>query len=217
MDMKSESLLIVGRSQSVLRKAKVETKFESETFKPAITHLKPVFTPWVKNRSLREQLDDPLQRDLIKIIEQGFPLVAQPYAEIGLQLVLTEQEVIERIENLQQSDLIKRIGVVVRHRRLGYQSNAMVVWDITDDQVVETGQCFGQFSFVTLCYQRPRRLPQWRYNLFTMIHGQDRENVMININQMAVHCGLEKTDYEILFSKRCFKQRGARYKSLNKK
>ena len=162
------------------------------------------------------ELNDPIQRALIQAIEGGLPLVSRPYAAIGEQIGINENEVIQRVQALHDNDLIKRMGVVVRHRRLGYKANAMVVWDITDDQVITTGQCFGRLPFVTLCYQRPRRLPQWRYNLFTMIHGHDHDEVVERIHLMADHCDLEQRSYEILFSKRCFKQRGARYESLTK-
>ena len=87
----------------------------------------------------------------------------------------------------------------------------MTVWNIPDEKVSELGECMGQFEFVTLCYRRPRRLPDWPYNLFTMVHGRDRDEVLGNIKQMAERCGLASIQYEVLFSKRRFKQRGAIY------
>jgi DNA-binding Lrp family transcriptional regulator len=102
---------------------------------------------------------------------------------------------------------MKRFGVVVRHRKLGYRANGMVVWDIPDARVTEIGHCIGQYSFVTLCYQRPRRLPEWPYNLFSMIHGQDRDAVIEQVEFIVRQCGLRDINHEILFSNRCFKQR----------
>lgn len=154
---------------------------------------------------------DPLDLALMRSIETGLPLVKRPYAEVGAGLGLSETEVIERIAKLQQQQLIKRFGVVVRHRELGYKANAMVVWDIPDDQVSSYGHCLGKFTHVTLCYQRPRNLPQWPYNLFTMIHGRDKEEVLANVKAIADECGLGAVPREVLFSGRRFKQRGARY------
>jgi len=119
--------------------------------------------------------------------------------------------VINYIQLMQEKGDIKRFGLVVRHRKLGYKSNAMVVWDIADDRVNELGQCFGQFEFVTLSYRRPRHLPDWPYNLFCMIHGQDREDVIKNLQFMIGKCDVEGVKHELLFSNRCFKQRGAMY------
>jgi len=70
----------------------------------------------------------------------------------------------------------------------------------------------GQFDFVTLCYRRPRRLPDWPYNLFTMIHGKDRDDVLANIQSLVKRCDLDKIEHKVLFSTRRFKQRGAIYR-----
>ena len=157
--------------------------------------------------------------DLIAEIQTGLPLTLNPYAEIGQRIGLSEAEVIERLQRLLQAGAIKRFGVVVRHHEIGYRANAMTVWNIPDEKVSELGECMGQFEFVTLCYRRPRRLPDWPYNLFTMVHGRDRDEVLSNIKQMAERCGLASIQYEVLFSKRRFKQRGAIYttSSENKK
>lgn len=148
---------------------------------------------------------------LIAAIQCGLPLVSRPFAEIGASIGLSEGEVIERIQALLADGTIKRLGVVVRHHELGYRANAMTVWNIPDDQVDEIGQRIGAVDFVTLCYRRPRRLPDWPYNLFAMIHGQDRDAVLRNIEHLIDRCGLEDIQHEVLFSRRRFKQCGARY------
>jgi len=151
------------------------------------------------------------ERLLIAALQDGLPLVSHPYAEIAKQINSSEEEVIEHIKKMQQQGDIKRLGIVVRHRKLGYTANAMVVWDVADDQVDEMGQCFGQFDFVTLSYRRPRHMPDWPYNLFCMIHGQDRDDVLNNLQLMIASCNAQYIQHSVLFSTRCFKQRGAIY------
>ncbi len=148
---------------------------------------------------------------LIAAIQGGLPLSSRPYAAIADQIGASEAKVIERIGELQQLGIIKRLGVVVRHRELGYRANAMVVWDVPDNEVDELGRCLSGFEFVTLCYRRPRHLPQWPYNLFCMIHGRDREAVMEKFRLIIESCGLEDIPKAVLFSRRRFKQRGAIY------
>jgi len=171
----------------------------------------------VAGRALTRQAEPELgdaagKRDLlIGAIQQGLPLVSRPFAEIGAGIGLAEHEVIAALASLVEQGVIKRMGVVVRHHELGYRANAMVVWDIPDDRVSELGQRIGSFDFVTLCYRRPRRLPAWRYNLFTMIHGRHRDEVLNLVAQLKQQCGLENVAHEVLFSCRRFKQCGARY------
>ncbi|MCK5166881.1 MAG: AsnC family protein, partial [Rhodospirillaceae bacterium] len=80
----------------------------------------------------------------------------------------------------------------------------------------EIGKRMGEVDFVTLCYQRPRRLPDWPYNLFCMVHGSKRETVLKQVQNLADELGIDDISNEILFSSRQFKQRGARYKNGRK-
>jgi len=150
-------------------------------------------------------------RELIKTVQQGLPVVNRPYADIAERLSTTEQDVIQRLQKLIDNGVIKRYGIVVRHRELGYRANGMVVWDVPDDRVSELGTCIGKFPFVTLSYRRPRCLPDWPYNLFTMVHGRDREQVEQQVAAIVEKCGLHDINHDILFSTRRFKQRGAHY------
>jgi DNA-binding Lrp family transcriptional regulator len=149
---------------------------------------------------------------LIAAIQGGLPLVPRPYAAVADQLGWQEAEVLEGIDRLQQGGLIKRFGVVVRHRALGYTANAMVVWDVPDGQVSELGRTLAGYDCVTLCYRRERRLPDWPYNLFSMFHGRERDKVLRRIDEIVAEQGLGHLPRRVLFSNRCFKQRGAKYR-----
>jgi DNA-binding Lrp family transcriptional regulator len=164
-------------------------------------------------RTSADNLTDA-DRRLVAAIQHGLPLVSHPYAVLGDHCGMTEEQVMTRLAGLLADGTIKRLGVVVRHRELGYRANAMVVWDIADDKVSELGHCIGRFEFVTLCYRRPRRLPAWPYNLFCMIHGQDRDAVLERVRQIEQHCQIADVPHEVLFSRRRFKQRGAIYAPL---
>ena len=151
--------------------------------------------------------------DLIEIIQAGLPLVARPYQEIAQRLGWSEQLVIEKLKTMIDAGIIKRLGVVVRHHELGYRANAMVVWDVADEEIDQLGEKLGVQDCVTLCYQRPRMLPEWPYNLFCMVHGRDRDEVLECIATMAEGLGLDNVPHTVLFSGRRFKQRGAIYRS----
>jgi DNA-binding Lrp family transcriptional regulator len=154
-----------------------------------------------------------IDRALLDIVASGLPLVPQPFAEIARSLGLAEDEVLTRLNGLLDAGLIKRLGVVVRHRELGYRANAMVVWDVPDAEVPDIGGRMARVPFVTLCYRRPRRAG-WPYNLFCMIHGRDRANVETQVETLVADLGLTRIPRVVLFSKQCFKQRGARYRAL---
>jgi len=113
----------------------------------------------------------PRERDLIAAVQDGLPLEPRPYAAVGRMVGLSEAEVIDGLRQLTERGVIRRFGLVLSHRNLGYRANGMVVWDVPDDEIGVVGESLAALPFVTLCYRRPRRLPDWPYNLFCMIHG----------------------------------------------
>lgn len=150
-------------------------------------------------------------RRLLEALEEGLPLVPRPYQALGERAGLAEDEVIEALRALTASGVIRRLGLIVRHRELGYRANAMTVWDVPDASVKDAAAALTGLPYVTLCYRRPRRPPLWPYNLFCMIHGKDRALVEAEIEEATCAAGLDGLPRAVLFSRRCFKQRGARY------
>jgi DNA-binding Lrp family transcriptional regulator len=163
--------------------------------------------------SLRHAVE-PVDYCLAAALEPGLPLVARPYERLAAGCGMSEAALIKRIGELQTLGIMRRFGIVVRHQELGYRANAMVVWDVPDAEVAEIGRRLGEESSVTLCYRRPRRLPDWSYNLFSMVHGRDRGSVLDALAQIRSRLGLEAVQHQPLFSLRRFKQCGAHYASL---
>ena len=151
------------------------------------------------------------QRSLRAILEQGLPHVAQPYLAIAEQIGASQAQVLAQVSQWQEEGLIKRFGVVVKHRKLGFNANAMVVWNIADEQIDSVAQLLSSCEEVSLCYRRPRRLPDWPYNLFCMIHGTNRQVVLAQIEAMTEKHSLQAVQKDILFSFKAYKQQGARY------
>lgn len=154
------------------------------------------------------------QQDQLRFaIEDGLPLVVRPYQALAEQIDASEAAVTQCIQQWIDNGLIKRFGIVVRHHKLGYQANAMVVWNVKDSDVDAIGERIKETGLVTLCYQRPRRLPHWPYNLFCMIHGKDREWVEARIQQLIEKAQLQHIEHQVLFSYKQYKQCGGHFQS----
>lgn len=156
-------------------------------------------------------LTDLQQERLKAAIEDGLPLTATPYRTLALQLDLPEPLVMGQIEQWLQEGYIKRLGLVVRHHALGYRSNAMVVWNVPDEEVDHIGSLLRQAECVTLCYRRRRQLPDWPYNLYCMIHGKSRDSVMNQLELLIRQHQLQDIPRSVLFSNQQFKQTGGHY------
>jgi len=152
-----------------------------------------------------------VQRRLVARLADGLPLIEAPYAALGAAVGLSESAVIETLRAWLEIGVIRRFGAVLRHRPLGYAANAMVVWDVPDDLVRACGLRAAQLPEVTLCYRRARRMPAWPFNLYCMLHGTERAAVEAALERVAQGAALTGYPRQVLFSRRCFTQRGARY------
>ncbi len=154
---------------------------------------------------------DARERRVLAALEPGLALAPRPYAALAQAAGCSEAEVIGCLARWLDEGLLRRLGLIVRHKELGYRANAMVVWDVPDDRVDALGAAVGREARVTLCYRRRRALPAWPYNFYCMVHARDRAEARAVIDTLRARCQLDAYPQEVLFSTQRFKQRGARY------
>ena len=159
---------------------------------------------------MHETTVDNIDRLIIQATQAGLPVTRDPYHTIALQTGLDQNTVMQRMKMMLERGVIRRIGVVPNHYRLGYRANGMSVWDVQDDRINELGKKIGALEYVSHCYHRPRNLPEWPYNLFAMVHGRDRESTERHVEQIAGILGDAIRGYDILYSTRILKKTGLR-------
>lgn len=156
-----------------------------------------------------EALDD-IDRRIVVATQAGLPLVARPYDAVAAELGLTAEEVMARMQRMLARGIIRRIGAVPNHYRLGFKANGMSVWNVPDQRVAALGARIGALDFVSHCYERPRHLPLWPYNLFAMVHGRSRDEVQGKVEQIAALLGGDDRGHQVLFSSAILKKTGLR-------
>ena len=153
---------------------------------------------------------DELDRRIIRATQSGLPLVPRPYEAVGAALGISGEQVRERLQAMLEEGLVRRIGAVPNHYRLGFTANGMSVWDVDDALVDQLGERIGQLPGVSHCYRRPRRLPSWPYNLFAMLHGRTRAEVEQQAVQLRELLGSACRGHDILYSTAILKKTGLR-------
>ncbi len=151
---------------------------------------------------------DEMDRKIVRELQNGLPLVSRPFKVVADKLGLSEDELIGRVRIFIKNGQIRRFGAVLRHQDLGFTANAMVVWDVPEEKVAEVGRAMADFEEVTHCYQRPRR-PGWPYNLFTVVHGQSRDECVKIVEKLSRATGMDR--YNMLFSVAELKKNSMRY------
>jgi DNA-binding Lrp family transcriptional regulator len=153
---------------------------------------------------------DVADRRLIRATQGGLPLCRDPYRALARELGLEEGEVMERLRRMLARGVVRRIGAVPNHYKLGVVANGMSVWDVDDSEIERVGPLVGALPFVTHCYRRPRRLPLWPYNLFAMVHGRSRAEVAEQVERIAALVGPAARARDVLYSTRILKKTGLR-------
>ena len=147
---------------------------------------------------------------LVRAMQGGLALVPEPYEQIARELGVSQVEVLAGLRSMLADGRIRRIGAVPNHYALGYNANAMSVWDVADEAMPELGHRIGALPFVTHCYRRPRRLPDWPYNLFAMVHGRSHADTAHKIEIIRAALGKSLRAADVLYSTRILKKTGLR-------
>ncbi len=150
---------------------------------------------------------DEKDLELLKAAQEGILLTGRPYQLLGEMVGQSEQEVVERLQSLQDEGVIRRFAATIGHRALGIVANAMIAWKAPEDDVERSGQILASVDEVTHCYERAKTA-DWPYNLYTMIHSKSREDCLSVARRLSRISGID--EYRVLFSEREYKKTSAR-------
>jgi len=149
-----------------------------------------------------------LDQKIINLISQDIPLEKVPFKVLALKLGIGEQVLLTRIKAYKKKGLMRKFSASVNHKKIGFNSNAMVVWNIPDKLIASTGKLMASYPQISHCYQRIKA-PGWDYNLYTMIHGRTKAECLVVVKDIS-----KKTvckDYRILFSSKEYKKTAVKF------
>lgn len=142
-------------------------------------------------------------RALLQHLSHGLPLIPRPFQAMG------EEDTLARLRRLLQAGILTRIGLIVRHRSLGYTANAMVVWSLPEAAIAAAGPALAALPGISLCYHRRPDATHWPFALYSMIHAKSRPEALEILARAHALPELAGAMARPLFSTRCFKQTGA--------
>jgi siroheme decarboxylase len=149
-----------------------------------------------------------LEKRIIAALQGDLPIVAQPYAPIAAELGIDQAQLLNVLSDLADRGVMRRFGATLRHQKSGYTANAMTAWQVPEARMEAVGHIMAGFQEVSHCYRRDP-MPQWPYNLYTMIHGKDEADCRRAAEAMAEKSGVQT--YILLFSRRELKKTSMKY------
>lgn len=149
-----------------------------------------------------------MNKAVIRLLQKDLPLEERPFKVLAEEIGITEPELIDEIKKLQESGAIRKFGAILGHRQAGFTSNAMIVFDVPDDQVEAAGPKIASFKEVSHCYERPR-FQGFNYNLYAMTHGKSEEEIMGTAEKIARTIGAGS--YKLLRSRKEYKKSSPKF------
>jgi DNA-binding Lrp family transcriptional regulator len=162
-----------------------------------------------KERYDEGQPIDEQERKVIQVLQGDMPVVPRPFSEAAQELGLSEETLLRIARDLDEQGVMRRFSAVLKHRRAGYTANGMGCWVVPEDEIVEAGRKAAAFAAVSHCYERPARPPRWPYNLFTMVHGQSRDEVEEIVARINREIG--PFEHRVLYSEKEYKKERVKY------
>lgn len=144
-----------------------------------------------------------VEKKVLAAIQHGMPNSVTPYADAAGEAGIGTDELLGVLRGWKENGVLRRIGAIVNHFKVGLGSGMMVVWQVPEERVEEVGTMLAGFAEVSHAYQRPASA-NWPYNMYTMVHGASSEKVTATVEQMSTACGID--NYKGLETKRELKK-----------
>ena len=151
---------------------------------------------------MENQLSD-IERKVLAVLQEGFPRSESPYKDMAEKVGIETKQLLAVLENWKRKGKLRRIGTIVDHFKVGLSGGAMVVWHVEEERVEEVGEKLAGFQEVSHAYER-NRVENWPYNVYTMIHGANFEEVEKTVARMSQTCGV--SNYRILVTEKELKK-----------
>lgn len=167
----------------------------------------PNYTEEMRNAAMGRELSDQDIQCILQL-QKDLQVVSRPYDELAKNINMSTEEFLAHAQNFVNNGQMRRFSAVLNHRKAGFRANGMGVWAVPEDQANEIGHKMGAFRAVSHCYLRPV-YPDWKYNIFTMVHGRDMEECESILQAIEDETGI--TDRIVLYSTKEYKKTRVSY------
>lgn len=128
---------------------------------------------------------DEIDKRLLELIQNEIPIDKRPFKILGKKLLITEEEVLQRINKLKVKGFIRRIGGIFDSRKLGYTSTLCAV-KVPGYRVDEVAKYINKYDEITHNYVR-----EDSYNIWFTIITCSEESLHSIIEKIKINTGLK--------------------------
>jgi DNA-binding Lrp family transcriptional regulator len=121
------------------------------------------------------KLDD-IQKKILNKLQTNFEIVPCPFDYLSFEDNIDIELVLQKIQLLIDTGVIRKISAVLDHRKLGYNANVMFCAKVKPQNIEHAGSALASYKMVSHCYHRDT-FQDFPYNLFAMMHAADSEQI----------------------------------------
>ena len=130
------------------------------------------------------------ERQVVRGLQGNVPLSTDPFGALASELGCDHDELLLLLRNWKQAGMLRRVGLIMRHRELGFLANGMCVWRAPEGEVEEAGRIMAGHREVSHCYERPYS-GSFPYNLYAMVHAAGGDELGMFFERLSEETGLE--------------------------
>mgnify|MGYP000051908230 CR=1 FL=1 len=128
---------------------------------------------------------DRTDRQLLDIIQTAFPLAPRPYAVLGEQLGISEEEAFTRVRALKARKIIRRLGANFQSAKLGYVSTLCAA-KVPEARMAAFVERVNAEPGVTHNYQR-----EHAYNIWFTLISPSRQHAQATLDAISRDTGVD--------------------------
>lgn len=142
---------------------------------------------------------DEMDSRIIELLQNEFPIEQKPYHILAEKLKISPEKLWEKIRQLKERGLIRRIGASLDSKKLGFSTTLAAV-SVQPEKVQKAARIISEFNQVTHCYLRKDSFNIW----FTII-AADKKTIDDILDKIRTRLSLKNSQILNLPVKRSFK------------
>ncbi|MBN2128758.1 MAG: hypothetical protein JW741_04650 [Sedimentisphaerales bacterium] len=176
-------------SLPAIRRYKLRTTFQPTAgAKPIFNTPEPPANPAHEPLLLSEQ-----HIRVIRVIQEPLELIETPFDTPAHRAGCSVEKLLHQLHDWHLLGLLRRFAARVRHTRLGYTANALLVLVVPPDRIHAAGETLAQSPNVSHCYHRPP-VHQWPFNIYAMLHARTSDELARLAEQLAASVQASQRD-----------------------
>jgi DNA-binding Lrp family transcriptional regulator len=128
-------------------------------------------------------------RKLLELLQEGFPIVAQPWKEISGKLCLSENDLITRLKQFHENGIIHKIGPILDGRKIGLAAATLVAIKVPKNKIDFVVRIVNEYNSVSHNYER-----EHEYNIWFTIAASNTEQLTCILEEIKQKIGIKQDD-----------------------